>query len=225
MAGILGKEYTFLRSSITATHNKYFLAGEELSITSCAISYAPSFKPFLPLKSDHSRMCSGCEQNSITRKVALICMHDFIFSIYIQLFNLCHQEFCTKILCLSVHSSGQGFSICFLYSRIVHHLFCDRDLSTNLLFLDNKHPVTGSRQINSCCKPRRSRACNHHIIHIFILHSYNLPTRSRLGRSVASPGCHLAGQTSSPCSATNWHACNLRNSSSAFRPTLPALTS
>ena len=91
MAGILGKEYTFLRSGITATHNKYFLAGEELSITSCAISYAPSFKPFLPLKSDHSRMCSSCEQNSITGKVALICMHDFIFSIYIQLFNLCPE--------------------------------------------------------------------------------------------------------------------------------------
>ena len=32
---------------------------------------------------------------------------------------------------------------------------------------------------------------------------YNKPTRSRLGFNVSAPGCHFAGQTSSPCSATN----------------------
>ena len=29
---------------------------------------------------------------------------------------------------------------------------------------------------------------------------YSIPTRSRLGFRVSPPGCHLAGQTSSPCS-------------------------
>ena len=29
---------------------------------------------------------------------------------------------------------------------------------------------------------------------------YSIPTRSRLGFRVSAPGCHLAGQTSSPCS-------------------------
>ena len=57
------------------------------------------------------------------------------------------------------------------------------------------------------------------------LHFYNWPTRSRLGFKVSAPGCHLAGHTSSPCSATNWQAWTFRSSSSALRPTLPALTS
>ena len=71
----------------------------------------------------------------------------------------------------------------------------------------------------------RAAADHHHVVEVFLIHSHNCPTRSRLGFRVSAPGCHLAGQTSSPCSATNWLACTRRNSSSALRPTLPAVTS
>ena len=39
--------------------------------------------------------------------------------------------------------------------------------------------------------------------------AYSCPTRSRLGFRVSAPGCHLAGQTSSPCSWTNWQGLDL----------------
>ena len=48
----------------------------------------------------------------------------------------------------------------------------------------------------------RTTANNNYIIQILLFH-YSIPTKSRLGFSVSAPGCHLAGQTSSPCSATN----------------------
>ena len=54
---------------------------------------------------------------------------------------------------------------------------------------------------------------------------HSLPTRSGPGLMVCAPGCHLAGHTSPWWAATNWQACTRRSSSSAFRPTLPSITS
>ena len=83
-------------------------------------------------------------------------------------------------------------------THYVHKAWHD---ASDSLFFNDQYPIPGPGQINGSGKPCRAAADDHAVIK-FICH-YNNPTKSRLGFSVSAPGCHFAGQTSSPCSATN----------------------
>ena len=125
---------------------------------------------------------------------------------------------------LLAHGLGELGAAGVGHARVVHHLLGDGDLAAEVLLLHHQHPVPGPGQVEPGGEARRAAPDDDDVVESALVH-HSCPTRSRLGFRVSAPGCHLAGQTSSPCSWTNWRAWTFRSSSSALRPTLPALTS
>ena len=115
------------------------------------------------------------------------------------------QELCAEALCLLPHCVRQFSAAGFCYAGIVHDLIRDSDLAAEMLLLHHQHAIACPGKIKGRRKSGRPSTYHDYIIELFHLH-YSMPTRSRLGLRVSAPGCHLAGQTWSPCSATNWLA-------------------
>ena len=222
MPGKFGQEDAFLRRGIASANHKDFLAGKEFTVTGGAVGNAPALVFLLTLKTNRSGMGTSGKQDTKTAMFPLISAHSLDIPRKVKADSLCQHKLCTKRFYLLLDGVSQGFAAGFGNTRIVNYLMGDGDLTTELFFFQNQYPVLCPGQIQGGGEPRRTTANHNHIVQIF---HQSCPTRSRLGFRVSAPGFQLAGQTWSPWAWTNWQACTLRSSSSAFRPTLPAVTS
>ena len=204
-APVLGEEKGFLHSGIPTANNKDILSGEELPITCRTISDTMPTEFFFAGKSGKTGMRTGCIDDTHRLKISSIGMYHLRISGKRQALYFGCQKFRAKGFRLTHHFTGQRFAVCLIDTGIIHHFRGDRDLSAHLLFFDDKDMKTCSCHINSGGEPCRSSAYYYGIISFYhdAAPFYNLPTRSKDGFSVLAPGCHLAGQTSSPCSYTN----------------------
>ena len=71
------KEYTFLRSGITAAHHKNLFPCKELPITGGTVCNTSTFVFFLTLESNGSGMRTGSQQNTKAAEIALSGIHCF----------------------------------------------------------------------------------------------------------------------------------------------------
>ena len=204
-APVLSEEKCFLHGCIPTANNKDVLSGEELPITCRTISDTMPTEFFFAGKSGKTGMRTGCIDDTHRLKISSIGMYHLCICSKRQALYFCRQKFCTEGFSLTHHFSGQRFPVRLVNAGVIHHFRCDRDLSAHLLFFDDKDMKTCSCHINSGGEPCRSSAYYNGIISFFhdAAPFYNFPTRSKDGFSVFAPGCHLAGQTSSPCSYTN----------------------
>lgn len=231
MGCVLRQEHALLGCCIAADDDKDLFATEEFPIARRTVGNAAAAEVVLPSKARRARTRSGGEQDAEAREDALCGMQGLDVAAHVESSDLCYLEFCTKSFDLLAHVLSQGRSTDGRNARIIDDAICDGDLATKVFLLDHQDAVAGPCQIDGCCKAGRTAANHDDVVKIpcrsfgWYFRHQSAPTRSRLGFRVSAPGCHLAGQTSSPCSWTNWQACTLRSSSSALRPTLPALTS
>ena len=133
-------------------------------------------------------------------------MHGLDLAAHVESSDLGQLEFCAKSFGLLAHVLRQGRSADGSNARIVDDAVGDGDLATEVFLFNHQDAVAGPRQIDGCRKACRT-AANHDDVVKLPCRSFggcfrhqSAPTRSRLGFSVSAPGCHFAGQTSSPCS-------------------------
>ena len=225
VAGVFGEEDGFLRRGKAAAHHEDIPTGEKFSVTGGAVGHAPAPKCFLAGKAHHAGVGPGGPEDTEAGKIASVGLDGFDRVVQRKPRDLGQQELCPEGLGLLAHGFGQLPAAGVEDAGVIYHLVGDGDLAAETRFLfHDEHPIFGAGQIEPGGEPGGAAADDDHVIQLFGVH-YSIPTRSRLGLRVSAPGCHLAGQTSSPCSWTNWQAWTFRSSSSALRPTLPALTS
>ena len=203
MAGIFSKEYTFFRCGKAAAHHKDILAREKLAVAGGAVGHAPASVLFLPLETNHAGMGAGSQQDAKTFQLAAAGSDGFHITGKLQPVDLCQQELCAKPLGLFPHGFSQRCAAGFLNTGIVDHLCSDGDLAAKVVFLYDDNSIARPSQIQRAGPPPMMTTSYRFSISSI---TYSCPTKSRLGFNVSAPGCHLAGHTSSPCSATNWQA-------------------
>ena len=199
------QENALLRRGKAAAYDKNLLAGKKLAVAGGAVGYAPSTELRLAGKAYHTRMGSRGQKHSKAAVFSAPGLHGLDVPIQFKSRDLGQQELCAEALCLLPHCVRQFSAAGFCYAGIVHDLIRDSDLAAEMLLLYHQHAIACPGKIKGRRKPGRPSTYHDHIIELFHLH-YSIPTRSRLGLRVSAPGCHLAGQTWSPCSATNWLA-------------------
>ena len=197
---VAGEKYALLRRREAASHHIHVLSRKKLSVAGGAVSHPPAPELLLSLKSHLSGMSPCGQQNPESLKGACGGFHRLHVSIQLQAFRLRHEKFRPEIHGLAAHHRRQLLSSGGFHPRIVYHLRGDSNLASKLFLLHHQNPVAGPGQIDGGGQARRPSAHHHRVVHVL---SHNSPTRSRLGFNVSAPGCHLAGQTWSPCSATN----------------------
>lgn len=224
MAGVFGEEDALLRGGKAAPHHKDLLVGEELPVAGGAVGHPPAPEGLLPLEAHHPGMGPGGPEDAEAGQVPPAGADGFHIPRQVQAGDLRQEELRPEGLGLLAHGLGELGAAGVGHTGVVHHLLGDGDLAAEVLLLHHQHPVPGPGQVEPGGEARRAAPDDDDVVESALVH-HSCPTRSRLGFRVSAPGCHLAGQTSSPCSWTNWRAWTFRSSSSALRPTLPALTS
>ena len=199
------QENALLRRGKTAAYDKNLLTGKKLAVAGGAVGYAPSTELRLAGKAYHTRMGARGQKYAKAAVFSAPGLHGLDVPIQFKSRDLGQQELCTEALRLLPHCVCQFSAAGFCYAGIVHDLIRDSDLAAEMLLLYHQHAIVCPGKIKGRRKSGRPSTYHDYIIELFHLH-YSMPTRSRLGLSVSAPGCHLAGQTWSPCSATNWLA-------------------
>ena len=204
MGSVFRQEHGLFRRRESAAHDENFLTGKKFAVAGSAVGHAMPAEIQLPLKADCPGMCARRNQNAETFIIAFACRNLPHVPGQIQSGHFRKQKFRAETLRLTAHGFRQFLPAGTRHAGIIDHLGGNGNLSAEGFLLNDENPVAGAGQIDSGGQSGGAASYDNHIIEVLNLFRHqSAPTRSRLGLRVSAPGCHFAGQTWSPCSATN----------------------